>query len=174
MANYFIDGRQVDLTVLKRDAVIVIELKEHADPIRSTENSNWITTLDGKAVGTEGQNLFEQAKSYRSSWVDFCVIIKIDFSHPARLAACRRKTSEVSKDTSARKVTSAGWRILRFDTHQIREQMASYCISEVQDTIEELKGVADDGLVSRRFYVLPDGAAQQLTLFEAEAEYDLD
>ncbi len=71
-------------------------------------------------------------------------------------------------------LTSAGWRILRFDTHQIREQMASYCIPEVQDTIEELKGVADDGLVSRRFYVLPDGAAQQLTLFEAEAEYDLD
>jgi very-short-patch-repair endonuclease len=71
-------------------------------------------------------------------------------------------------------LSSAGWRILRFDTHQIREEMTSYCVPEVRDIISGLKGIADEGLVSRRFYTLPEGAAQQLTLFEAEAEYDLD
>ena len=71
-------------------------------------------------------------------------------------------------------LTSAGWYILRFDTHQIREKMASYCIPKVQETISEYDGIADEGLVSRKFYTLPEGTVQQLTLFEAKAEYDLD
>lgn len=28
LANYYLDGRQIDLTVLKQNAIIVIELKE--------------------------------------------------------------------------------------------------------------------------------------------------
>ena len=39
-----------------------------------------------------------------------------------------------------------------------REQMTSYCIRKVQDTVEELKGVTDDGLVPRRFYTAADGS----------------
>ncbi len=52
--------------------------------------------------------------------------------------------------------------------------MADYCIPKVQETISEYDGIADEGLVSRKFYTLPEGTVQQLTLFEAKAEYDLD
>ena len=38
LANFFIGGRQIDLAVLKRDAVIVIELKECVDSFYATEN----------------------------------------------------------------------------------------------------------------------------------------
>ncbi len=71
-------------------------------------------------------------------------------------------------------LTSGGWHILRFNTYQIREEMASYCIPKVQETINENEGLVDDGLVPRKFYTLPTGGGQQLTLFEAEAGYDVD
>jgi hypothetical protein len=56
LANYFVGGRQVDLTVLKRDAVVVIELKDCADPFRATENGDWLTIPDGNMIGTGEQN----------------------------------------------------------------------------------------------------------------------
>lgn len=72
-------------------------------------------------------------------------------------------------------LTSSGWHILRFDTHEIREEMASCCIRTVKETINKYKGLSDDGLVPRKFYTAADGSTvQQLTLFEAQAEYDLD
>ena len=71
LANFFIGGRQVDLTVLKRDAVIVIELKDCVDAFRATENGDWLTLPDGKVIGTGQQNPFEQARDYRFLWIDF-------------------------------------------------------------------------------------------------------
>jgi very-short-patch-repair endonuclease len=71
-------------------------------------------------------------------------------------------------------LTAEGWYTLRFDTQQIRDGLVSYCIPKVQETINENDGLIDHGLVSRRFYTLPEGSGQQLTLFEAKAEYDLD
>ncbi len=70
LANYYVDGRQVDLTVLKQDAVIVIELKECSNPFRATENGDWQTIPDGVVIGTGKQNPFEQAKDYRFRWVN--------------------------------------------------------------------------------------------------------
>jgi len=70
LANYYIEGRQVDLTVLKRDAIVVIELKECSDPFRAVENGDWLTIPDGRQVGTGGQNPFGQAKDYRFRWMD--------------------------------------------------------------------------------------------------------
>ncbi len=69
LANYFIGGRQVDLTVLKRDAIIVIELKEFVDPFRAMENGAWLTR-DGGVVGNAGQNPFEQVRDYRIRWIN--------------------------------------------------------------------------------------------------------
>jgi hypothetical protein len=70
LVNYFIGGRQIDLTVLKRDAVIVIELKECTDPFRATENGAWLTIPDGRVVGTGRQNPFQQARDYRFRWIN--------------------------------------------------------------------------------------------------------
>jgi hypothetical protein len=71
LANYFIiGGRQVDLTVLKRDAIIVIELKEGADPFRATENGDWTSILDGNGLrGTHqaAQIIFHEVEKARSN-----------------------------------------------------------------------------------------------------------
>ncbi len=45
-----------------------------------------------------------------------------------------------------------GWQVLRFNGQQIREEIAEYCIPEIQKTINTLGGLSEDGLVPRVFY----------------------
>ena len=61
-------------------------------------------------------------------------------------------------------LTAAGWKVLRFNTEQIREQTEDYCIPEVTRTITKLGGV-DDGFVPRRVDSRPD-QPYQLGLFD--------
>jgi very-short-patch-repair endonuclease len=67
---------------------------------------------------------------------------------------------------------SVGWRVLRFNGCQIRESLTAYCIPKITDTINSLDGLSDEGLVPRVFYQLPDGMAQQLSLFEQDTDYE--
>ncbi|MBL7202417.1 MAG: DUF559 domain-containing protein [Anaerolineae bacterium] len=69
---------------------------------------------------------------------------------------------------------SKGWHVLRFNGRQVRESLTDYCTPKIADTINTLGGLNDEGLVSRVFYQVPDGMAQQLTLFEDQPDYDLD
>ena len=69
---------------------------------------------------------------------------------------------------------AAGWQVMRFTGRQIREQMADYCVPKITAMINRLDGLQEEGLVPRQFYSTPDGQAQQLSLFEAGAEYDAD
>jgi len=63
-----------------------------------------------------------------------------------------------------------GWRVLRYNGDEIRSNMG-HCIDEVQNTIETLKGLSDDGLVPRKFVKEGDHVIQQLSLFEPKGEY---
>ncbi len=67
IANYVISGRQVDLTVLKKDAVVVIELKECKDPFKAYENQDWITDK-GHLIGSDRLNPYNQVRQYRINW----------------------------------------------------------------------------------------------------------
>jgi very-short-patch-repair endonuclease len=69
---------------------------------------------------------------------------------------------------------SAGWRVLRFNGKQIRQAMAEYCMPEITEMITTLGGLSDEGLVPRVFYQTSEGVEQQLSLFEADINYDLD
>jgi len=69
---------------------------------------------------------------------------------------------------------SAGWHVLRFNGLQIRESLSGYCVPQIAETINTLGGLTDEGLVPRVFHQMPEGLAQQLSLFEESAEYDLD
>jgi very-short-patch-repair endonuclease len=71
-------------------------------------------------------------------------------------------------------VASAGWHVLRFNTQQIREAAGTYCISQVETTINTLGGLQEETLTPRLFYELPEGHAQQLALFDSCPSYDLD
>lgn len=63
-------------------------------------------------------------------------------------------------------LTSIGWRILRFNSKQINEELTSYCRLQIEQTINSLGGITTEGLVPRRFFYSADGSTQQLTLFE--------
>ncbi len=71
-------------------------------------------------------------------------------------------------------LASAGWYVLRFNGHQIRESLTEYCVPKVTRMIERLDGLSEEGLVSRTFHDTPGGLAQQLTLFEDRTDHDLD
>jgi very-short-patch-repair endonuclease len=71
-------------------------------------------------------------------------------------------------------LTGAGWRVLRFNGKQIREEAAEYCVPAVMKTINKLGGVTTGGLIPRKFDPDHPDAPRQLTLFESPAEYDVD
>jgi len=45
---------------------------------------------------------------------------------------------------------AAGWNVLRFTTHQIREEAASYCVPIIAEAINKMGGLAERGEISRR------------------------
>lgn len=61
-------------------------------------------------------------------------------------------------------LTAAGWQILRFTTHQIRDQIDTYCIPEITRTINNLDGL-DDGLAPHKVDSRPDHP-YQMGLFD--------
>lgn len=69
---------------------------------------------------------------------------------------------------------STGWHVLRFNGRQIRESMSDYCVPRIAKTINSLGGLEDEWLVPRVFHQVSEGMAQQLSLFEQDAEYDLE
>jgi len=61
---------------------------------------------------------------------------------------------------------SRGWRVLRFTTAQINEEIAEYCIPTIADTVNRLGGIDDGGLISRKVDLnAPDGV-YQMRLFD--------
>ena len=67
---------------------------------------------------------------------------------------------------------STGWHVLRFNGHHINEELGSYCFGKIQETINRLSGLSDEGLVPRVFFTYAGGTAQQLSLFEAAGDYE--
>jgi hypothetical protein len=68
-ANYFLAGKQIDITVIKETAVIVIEIKERNLPFRATENGDWLSIPDNLIFDTPGENPYEQVLKYRRLWM---------------------------------------------------------------------------------------------------------
>jgi very-short-patch-repair endonuclease len=69
---------------------------------------------------------------------------------------------------------TAGWRVLRFNTHHIREEMDEVCVPTIVGHINGLGGLSARGLVPREIWLdVPEGT-RQLSLFEADVDDDLD
>ncbi len=64
-----------------------------------------------------------------------------------------------------------GWHVLRFNTRQIQEQRANYCLPNILETINTLGGLTEDGLVPRKFIYQTGEIDQQLNLFEEQGLY---
>ena len=65
---------------------------------------------------------------------------------------------------------TAGWKLLRFNTFHIREQMEEYCLPTVVENINKLGGPDEGRLIPRR--IDPDGPGnlQQMSLFDDRAD----
>ena len=61
---------------------------------------------------------------------------------------------------------TAGWKLLRFNTHHIQEQMADYCLPTIVENINKLDGVEEGRLVPRRINLDAPGGMYQLGLFD--------
>ena len=61
-----------------------------------------------------------------------------------------------------------GWRVLRFNTHHIREEMAEYCLPTIVENIEKLGGVNGDRLVPKRIGARGPAGWRQPNLFETD------
>jgi very-short-patch-repair endonuclease len=59
-----------------------------------------------------------------------------------------------------------GWTVLRYNTHQIRENFQAECLRGIEAGINKLGGLSSDGLVPRVFYTRGSGSVQQLNLFD--------
>ena len=67
-SNFFCGGEQIDLTVIKRHAVVVIELKEASGRFEGAENGEWLLTdRSGKRVRLNPgrRNPYQQARAMR-------------------------------------------------------------------------------------------------------------
>jgi very-short-patch-repair endonuclease len=69
---------------------------------------------------------------------------------------------------------TTGWRILRFNTHQIQEEMAEYCLPAIVKNINRLGGLEEQGIVPRKIDLDMPSGWQQLTLADAVGWDDLD
>ncbi len=61
---------------------------------------------------------------------------------------------------------AAGWKVLRFSTKQVREQMAEYCIPNIVKTIKNLGGLDEGGLIPRTVDLNAPEGSRQLGLFD--------
>ena len=82
--------------------------------------------------------------------------------------------ASVSDNERNNALAAAGWHVLRFNSLQINERAADYCLPNVLDTINKLGGPKEDTIAARKFYSLPEGTAQQLALLESNSDYELD
>jgi very-short-patch-repair endonuclease len=82
--------------------------------------------------------------------------------------------ASVSDNERNNALAAAGWHVLRFNSLQINERAADYCLPNVLETINKLGGPKEDTIAARKFYSLPEGTAQQLALLESTSDYDLE
>jgi very-short-patch-repair endonuclease len=61
---------------------------------------------------------------------------------------------------------AAGWKVLRFNTHQIREEMAAYCVPNITKTINNLGGLDEGKFVIRKIPPDTPDSAYQPSLFD--------
>lgn len=68
-------------------------------------------------------------------------------------------------------LAAQGWKVLRFNGMQVREQMAEYCVPQIVETVNRLGGVSEANGPPRTYIQTKSGIEQQLRLFDERAPY---
>ena len=86
MANFIINNQFIDLAILKRNAVIVIEVKEVGGRVIGSENGPWmVRELGAKKVPLKGGghgNPFLQVRKYHQTMIDYLRTNQRNFLNP--------------------------------------------------------------------------------------------
>jgi len=105
---------------------------------------------------------------YQLDFAIFCNNGKVDVEADGDTWHAQRE--RIDKDNKRNNdLEKRGWHVLRFNGKEIREEKARYLV-QVQETINTLGGLKEDGLVPRVFSTDGSGA-QQLNLFEEKSMY---
>lgn len=80
--NFSFPGADIDVLVLKPDAILIIDLKDCDKPIKATENGPWKIIPDGNLPGQ--RNPFQQVKAYRYALMEFLSRRKSSFLQPQK------------------------------------------------------------------------------------------
>ncbi|MEI7729625.1 MAG: DUF559 domain-containing protein [Verrucomicrobiota bacterium] len=75
-------------------------------------------------------------------------------------------TKQISQDNLRdNDLETSGWKLLRFNSFQLNEQMTQYCLPTIVQNINKLRGISEDRLVPRD--IAPDPSApSQMSLFD--------
>jgi very-short-patch-repair endonuclease len=128
------------------------------------EDQLW-TALTQVRISAERQEFVEvKGRSYALDFALYCVQGKLNLetdgdtwhADPQRIPLDNRRDNDLE---------TAGWKLLRFNTHQIREQMAEYCLPTIVENVNKLGGIDDGRLVARRIN-LDAAGTDQLGLFD--------
>jgi hypothetical protein len=78
LANFYCDGADVDLAVIKKNAVIVIDLKECDAPVTGGPNGDW-RVQDGGVLNEGRPNPYQQVRKYRYTLMNYLNLHRYDF-----------------------------------------------------------------------------------------------
>ena len=78
LANFYCDGADIDLAVFKKNAVIVVDLKECDAPVVGGPNGDWRIT-DGGVLNEGRPNPYQQVRRYRYALMNFLNLHRNDF-----------------------------------------------------------------------------------------------
>lgn len=122
--------------------------------------------LKGLQIAAERQELVQvKERRYLLDFAIYCATSQIDVetdgdtwhADPERIPLDNLRDNDLE---------TVGWRVLRFNTLHIREQMEGYCLPTVIENINRLGGVDEGQLMPRRIEIDPPGGLQQLGLFD--------
>lgn len=162
LINFFVDDVQVDFTILKQNAVIVIELKECHDPFTASSNGCWLTIPHGKPVGNVKRNPFAQVRDYRIKWINFLKRQRQEFLEQVKgrvmnfdqVSAFVAISPQVHANTDRTKLPDSAWfQLVGLDT---LSQAIEKKTSQFNFSPEELRRLVATGLNLRPVSTIAD------------------
>lgn len=116
-----------------------------------------------RKIPAERQEFVKVGKqNYALDFAVYCSEAKIDIETDGD-SWHTKKSAEDNRRNNA--LEAAGWKVLRFTTQQVQEQMESYCIRNITETINNAGGVDEEKTVARKIDLKAKGA-YQLSLFD--------
>ena len=106
-----------------------------------------------------------KGKDYALDFAIYCHKSNLDIETDGDLYHANRERA-AGDNLRDNNLKTVGWRVLRFNTVQIREEMVEYCVPTVLENINRLGGIDDGRLIPRQFDPARLDALPQPSLFD--------